>query len=610
VAPGEVTIVTGVPSHGKSEWLDAVMVNLASSFEWRFAIFSPENVPFRLHFQKLAAKLTGKPFRRGPNERMRRDEVGVCLDWLEERVSLIMPDEETFDLDSIVERMRICVHREGVRGIIMDPWNEIDHKRPRNLSETEYISQSLTKIRRFARMTEVHFWLVAHPQKLQRLADGSYPIPTPYDISGCYSEDTEVLTRSGWMRHSKVTLADEIACFDPQTDTFRYCCPSHLWEYDYEGEMYRFSSPSYDAFVTPNHRMLVRPSWASRHEPIGSGMGRPFAYNREGWTFKEAHEIAGDLEMPWSAVFEGGQEPKTILGYPAEGFLQFIGWWVSEGWLNKTSKGLGVCQALRDVATKMARVMSETGIMFTESIGPPGTGGTLPGWKAYIGRRNNRELCSWVPNNCGVGCVNKRLPCLVWTLSARYKSILLGALMEGDGSKGRGDTYRYSTTSAQLADDVQRLAIECGRMSTVSPKIVGEQHSDSYQVNIGRLDRKRITLRKARNVTVGAYAGKVYCLTVPTGAYLVRRNGKPAICGNSAHWRNKADNCITVHRPPDEQKVYICVQKVRHQRTGHWGTAELIYDKVSGRYASPGHAPPFVNLPQAPEPEEDIAVPF
>ena len=52
------------------------------------------------------------------------------------------------------------------------------------MTETEYISQSLTKVRRFARKYKVHVWLVAHPAKLRKLDNGNYPVPTPYDISG------------------------------------------------------------------------------------------------------------------------------------------------------------------------------------------------------------------------------------------------------------------------------------------------------------------------------------------------------------------------------------------------------------------------------------------
>ena len=74
--------------------------------------------------------------------------------------------------------------RHGIRGLIIDPWNEFDHTRPSGQTETEYISSSLGQIRRFARAHGVHVWVVAHPKMLGRDKKGRYPIPTPYDISG------------------------------------------------------------------------------------------------------------------------------------------------------------------------------------------------------------------------------------------------------------------------------------------------------------------------------------------------------------------------------------------------------------------------------------------
>jgi len=53
------------------------------------------------------------------------------------------------------------------------------------MTETEYISQNLTKIRRFSRNHHCHVWVVSHPTKLFREGpENKYPVPTPYDISG------------------------------------------------------------------------------------------------------------------------------------------------------------------------------------------------------------------------------------------------------------------------------------------------------------------------------------------------------------------------------------------------------------------------------------------
>jgi twinkle protein len=59
---GQFTVVTGWPGSGKSEWLDALLVNLTKS-GWKFAIFSPENQPTELHIAKLLEKIAGKAVR-------------------------------------------------------------------------------------------------------------------------------------------------------------------------------------------------------------------------------------------------------------------------------------------------------------------------------------------------------------------------------------------------------------------------------------------------------------------------------------------------------------------------------------------------------------------
>ena len=183
VKPGELTIVTGIPSHGKSEWLDWLMVQLAVLHGWLFAVCSPENLPLPRHIAKLTEKYLGLPFRAGPTERMTPSQLAEALQWVQDHFKFIAPDD-MITIDLLLDTAKTLVRRHGVRGFLIDPWNEFDHRRPPNNSETEYISGCLSKIRRFARNHGVHVWVVAHPQKLYRKEDGCYPVPTPYDISG------------------------------------------------------------------------------------------------------------------------------------------------------------------------------------------------------------------------------------------------------------------------------------------------------------------------------------------------------------------------------------------------------------------------------------------
>ena len=195
VVPGQMTIITGWPGSGKSEWLDALLLNLARR-AWRFAIFSPENHPVELHVSKFLEKFHGKPFGHGPTERMTRDELTEGLAEIDEWFSFIVPsieamDRQTFGVHEIIKaaeaRFRLLGFwrsTEVKRGLVIDPWNELEHLRPRELSETEYISQTLSFVRGWARRSNVHVWIVAHPQKLRRDEGGKLPVPKPDSISG------------------------------------------------------------------------------------------------------------------------------------------------------------------------------------------------------------------------------------------------------------------------------------------------------------------------------------------------------------------------------------------------------------------------------------------
>lgn len=183
VREGEFTVLTGVPSSGKSEWLDALMVNLADSDQWRFGVCSPENQPIEYHVQKLMEKKARKPFDRGTTPRMDREEFEYYRDWVSYFFRFILPEEPT--LEAIFERAKRLVRRDGIRGLVIDPWNEIEGSRPPGLSETEYISVALGKARRFARDQGVHLWIVAHPTKIRRdPKTNKIPTATLYDISG------------------------------------------------------------------------------------------------------------------------------------------------------------------------------------------------------------------------------------------------------------------------------------------------------------------------------------------------------------------------------------------------------------------------------------------
>jgi twinkle protein len=169
VVPGQLTIVTGWPSSGKSEWLDAVLINLSRQ-GWKIAIFSPENQPLELHATKLIEKISGMPFGRGPTERVPFDAIPEFLDELSSFAFLASVSGDAIPAQGVIDSVTpwLSQHEGCKRGLVIDPWNELEHWRPSNLSETEYVSQTLSIIRGWARANAVHVWIVAHPRNVRR----------------------------------------------------------------------------------------------------------------------------------------------------------------------------------------------------------------------------------------------------------------------------------------------------------------------------------------------------------------------------------------------------------------------------------------------------------
>jgi twinkle protein len=183
IRPGELSVVTGVPGSGKSEFIDALAVNLAHAYGWCFALCSFENPPGE-HIAKLAEKYLGAPFWDGPSRRMSETDLRRAIEWIANRFFLIRFNDDAPTIEAILEKARAAVMRQGIRGLVIDPYNEIEHRRPSNITETEYVSQLLGKVKRFAQHHAVHVWFVAHPAKLQHENGGKRPVPALYDISG------------------------------------------------------------------------------------------------------------------------------------------------------------------------------------------------------------------------------------------------------------------------------------------------------------------------------------------------------------------------------------------------------------------------------------------
>jgi twinkle protein len=180
----QLTVITGVPTHGKSNWLEHMCIKLAANNDWKFGVFSPEHYPLQLHFSVLAEKFIGKSFRDlNKYERMSREELNHAKEFISKSFNWIRPDGDVFTIDAILESAAGLIKRHGIKGLIIDPYNKISAPFG-SQSETQYINEFLTKLTIFKQKYDIHIFLVAHPRKMQKKENGLYDVPTLYDIAG------------------------------------------------------------------------------------------------------------------------------------------------------------------------------------------------------------------------------------------------------------------------------------------------------------------------------------------------------------------------------------------------------------------------------------------
>jgi len=183
VVPGQLSVVTGLPGSGKSEFIDQIMVNLAQSDGWRFAVASFENPP-PLHIAKLSEKYVGKPFFEGMPNRMSRVESVSAMKWVNDHfLFLEQRGGEAATIDSILDRARQAVMRLGIRGLVIDPYNYISQSKSVD-NEHQGINEMLTRLVAFARANQIHIWFIAHPAKMPTNPDGTTAVPKGMNISG------------------------------------------------------------------------------------------------------------------------------------------------------------------------------------------------------------------------------------------------------------------------------------------------------------------------------------------------------------------------------------------------------------------------------------------
>lgn len=176
---GDFTVITGVPGHGKSSFINEICGRMAMKHGWKTVFASFEQVAQTDHRRALrtfhAEKLESMM---GPHEKAAADA------WINENFGFIIPTEDDeVTLEWMAKTSEQAILKREASILVWDPWNEIAHSRPPDMNVTEYTGFAIQRFKKLCKKYRVHGIIAAHPAKLIRGKDGKYPMPSLYDIA-------------------------------------------------------------------------------------------------------------------------------------------------------------------------------------------------------------------------------------------------------------------------------------------------------------------------------------------------------------------------------------------------------------------------------------------
>ena len=176
---GQFITVTGIPSSGKSDFVDQMVVGYNNNYGWKTAFASPENVPTYLHAHKLMRKhWQGMPTK----DDIDGDKWNQIADHCNSNYFHI--DMERYTLESVLRKGAELVKRKGIKCLVIDPFNKVRDVDCKTEDVNRYTMEYLSKIEIFAKKYDVLVFIVAHPTKMYKDKDGKIEEPTMYNIKG------------------------------------------------------------------------------------------------------------------------------------------------------------------------------------------------------------------------------------------------------------------------------------------------------------------------------------------------------------------------------------------------------------------------------------------
>lgn len=358
----------------------------------------------------------------------------------------------------------------------------------------------------------------------------------------CHANGTEILTWGGWKQFANISEGDQLATRHPVTGALEYQTPTAVQQYPYKGEMFGYGGRRLKFSITPNHEMLVADYYQGKeNKNVAKTNGLPpSAYKKIAVSqLNQKAKYLTPTQVHWTGAEKAVFYLPDNLPVGMDSWLEFLGYVITDGCVTESFPGMMLYQELGEKAESMERCLKNLPFKYTRRAHRRAHAKHKDMDVFYISGRPIKEfVCSLIGTPEGSKSWQKHLPDFIWHLHVGHLKKLLDALILGDGTipkeKYNWKTQRvFRTSSPQLADDVQRLAITLGHAASLaSPKESGGRFGTRKIYWVGITDGYPKSM-KPKLLERKYYEGNVWCATVPNGSLITRYEGRCSIFGNS-----------------------------------------------------------------------------
>jgi hypothetical protein len=182
---GEITLFTGHGNMGKTTMLMYILIIRSVIYGEKFAIFSPENQPAEEFYDDFVEILIGDNTKPSNTNRIGRYTYENAYDFVSKHFFNVYPVDNDPTPEYIQERFLELIIKEKIDGVVIDPFNQLyNDYESKNGRDDRYLSEFLSKFKKFSVQNNVFGLIVAHPKAMQKFGANDYPRPDVYDLAG------------------------------------------------------------------------------------------------------------------------------------------------------------------------------------------------------------------------------------------------------------------------------------------------------------------------------------------------------------------------------------------------------------------------------------------